>query len=276
MSKTSGYTFPSGACDCHCHVFGPTARFPFADTRSYTPDEAPYEAVAALHRQLGIARAVVVQAACHGTDNAAMLAAIAHRPRTLRGIALLDLGRIDERQLRELHASGIRGIRFNYQGRAEDPPARSVRAAMEQIASFGWHALLHCRTGMLSTLTELIERAPLPIVIDHFGQIEAGNGTRDPDRRRLLQLAQREHVWIKISGADRIDMPPFTKATALAQRLLTQDPRRILWGSDFPHPNPRNRVTDAELTALIPLMMPDPTLQRRVLVENPTRLYDFS
>jgi predicted TIM-barrel fold metal-dependent hydrolase len=268
------YTLPAAACDSHCHVFGPAARFPYAQERSYTPKDAPKEALSALHERLGLDRAVIVQASCHGTDNRAMLDAIAAAPVHRRGIAMVA-GDITERQLDALHYGGVRGVRFNFVrhlGGMRD--MRAMHRVVAMAAPRGWHAVLHMDASDIGELTPMMRALPVPFIIDHMGRVDARLGPEQPPLRALLDLARLENCWIKVSGAERISDPPFEAAVPIAARIVEACPDRVLWGTDFPHPNLKIAVDEADLVDLIPAFAPAED-SRRLLVDNPARLYGF-
>jgi 2-pyrone-4,6-dicarboxylate lactonase len=269
------YELPPGACDAHCHVFGPGKRFPYAPDRRYTPPDAPKEALAALHAHLGVARTVIVQASCHGTDNSAMLDAIAAAPARTRGIAIVD-HTFDERQLRELDAGGVRGVRFNFVRHLGGAPDMDVfRRVLDRIKPLGWHVVLHLDAPDIVPLSPMIRALPVPFVIDHMGRVDARLGPDQPALSALLELAKLETCWIKVSGSERIADPPFDAAIPVAARIATAIPERVLWGTDFPHPNLKIDVDEADLLDLIPKFAPTEDAQRRLLVDNPARLYGF-
>jgi 2-pyrone-4,6-dicarboxylate lactonase len=265
---------PDGACDAHCHVFGPAVRFPYAPERRYTPDDAPKEALAALHARLGLSRAVIVQASCHGTDNRAMLDCIATDPRRFRGVAIVDDG-FGEAELRTLHEGGVRGVRFNFVKHLGGAPDMAVfRRGVDRIRPLGWHVVLHLDAPDIAALAPMVAALPVPAVIDHMGRCPAADGVEQPAFRALLELARRDHVWVKVSGIERIAEPPFRAGLPLARALMQAIPRRVLWGTDFPHPNLKHAVDEADLVDLLPDYGDGAALQA-LLVDNPARLYGF-
>ena len=270
------FTLPRGATDAHCHVFGPATKFPYAPSRRYTPEDAPKEMLAALHAHLGIARVVIVQASCHGTDNAAMLDAIADAPARFRGVAIVDDGFRDADYDR-LHEGGVRGVRFNFVRHLGGAPDMAVfRRVMDRIKGRGWHVVLHLDAPDIVPLSDMIAKLPLPFVIDHMGRVPAAGGLDQPGLRALLELARRDTCWIKVSGAERISMPPYEGAIPIARAIVEAAPERVLWGTDFPHPNATHEADEADLVDLIPQYAPEPLAQRRLLVDNPARLYGFA
>lgn len=277
-TRKPDFTPPPGACDAHCHIFGPGDRYPYAPGRSYTPPDAPLEAFKALQATLGLERAVLVNASCHGVDNTVILDAIAQSNGQYRGVANVN-DSFTEEDFRKLDAGGIRGVRFNFVKHLGGAPDMTVfHAVVDRIKPLGWHVVLHFDAADLLEFESLLESLPVPFVIDHMGRVPTGDGLDQAPFRLLLDAAQRENCWVKICGAERISTqgPPFTDAVPFAQALLEVSQDRILWGTDWPHPNiKRHMPNDGDLVDLIPKFMPDETLQRKVLVENPDRLYRF-
>jgi len=269
------FVLPRGACDAHCHVFGPAARFPYAANRRDTPPDAPAEKLAALHRHLGIARAVLVQASAHGSDNSAMLDAISRDPANLRGVAMVDAA-VSDVELEKLHGGGVRAVRFNFVrhlGGAPDPA--TVQRMAQRIAPLGWHLVLHLDAEDLLEHESFLQALELPFVIDHMGRVAAGEGLAQPPFKRLLGLLENGLAWVKVSGADRVStaLGDFTDALPFAAALVAAAPDRVLWGTDWPHPNVRQMPDDGRLVDLIPGFARDETLRAKLLVDNPTRLY---
>jgi 2-pyrone-4,6-dicarboxylate lactonase len=273
--RKPSFRLPPGACDAHCHVFGPASVFPYAPNRRYTPEDAPKEELAALHRHLGIERTVIVQANCHGADNRVVLDAIAADPENTRGVAVVNGGFTDA-DYRMLHDGGIRGVRFNFVKHLGGAPDVAVfRRVLDTIKPLGWHVVLHLDAPDIVPLSEMIRGLTLPFVIDHMGRVPSAAGIDQPPFRALLELAPIGHCWIKVSGAERISMPPYAGAVPFAKALVEAIPDRVLWGTDYPHPNPTHEADEADLVDLIPRFVPDAAAQRRLLVENPARLYGF-
>jgi predicted TIM-barrel fold metal-dependent hydrolase len=269
------YALPPGACDSHCHIFGPGDKFPYAPERRYTPPDAPKEKLRALHEHLGIARAVLVQASCHGADNRAMLDGIAWSKGAWRGVAMVG-PEVSERELETLDAGGVRAVRFNFVrhlGGAPDPAVFERTIAM--IRPLGWHVVLHFDAEDIETYSGHLRRIPVPFVIDHMGRVQAGHGVAQQPFRMLLELMKNELAWVKVSGAERVSTAgkPFHDAVPFAAALIEAAPDRVLWGTDFPHPNVTQMPNDGELVDLFPLFCSDRALQLKVLVDNPTRLY---
>jgi 2-pyrone-4,6-dicarboxylate lactonase len=270
------FALPTGACDAHCHVFGPGNVFPYAPERRYTPADAPKEMLAALHAHLGLSRAVIVQASCHGSDNRAMLDAIAAAPDHLRGVAIVD-DTFDARALQQLHEGGVRGVRFNFVKHLGGAPDLAVmQRVLARVAPLGWHVVLHLDAVDIPALSPLIHGLTLPFVIDHMGRVPAADGVGQPAFKALLELAKMPNCWIKVSGSERIAAPPFTDAVPIAAALMAVLPDRTLWGTDFPHPNLKVDVDEADLVDLVPKFAVTLAQQQALLVDNPARLYGFS
>ena len=276
--KKPCFQLPPVSCDAHCHVFGPAAIFPYSPRRRYTPPDAPKESLMALHRFLGIERAVIVQASCHGSDNRAMLDAIAASGGRYRGVAIVDES-VTDRDFRDLHLGGVRGVRFNFVKHLGGmPDLHLFRSVLPRLKAMGWHLILHLDAADIVELSEMLATLPVPFVIDHMGRVKAGDGLEQPPFRALLKLMRREHAWVKVCGSERVSSagPPFHDAVPFAQVLIAAAPDRVLWGTDWPHPNIACHMpNDGDLVDLVPLIAPDAAMRQKLLVENPARLYDF-
>jgi predicted TIM-barrel fold metal-dependent hydrolase len=273
--RKPNFKLPPGATDAHCHVFGPGAVFPYAPNRRYTPEDAPKEMLRALHDYLGISRAVIVQASCHGKDNAAMLDCIASDPKRYRGVAIVDDSFTDA-DYEKLDRGGVRGVRFNFVKHLGGAPDMAVfNRVIDRVKGRGWHVVLHIDAPDLIPLSDMIRKLPLPFVIDHMGRVPAKDGIEQPPLKALIELSRLENCWIKVCGSERIDFPPYAKAVPIAHALVEAAPTRTLWGTDFPHPNATHEADEGELVDLVPKFAPDPLAQQRVLVDNPARLYGF-
>ena len=274
---TPTLVLPPGACDAHCHVFGPAAKFPYAADRSYTPPDAPVENLRRLHAKLGVSRAVIVHASCHGTEMEVTLDAIASSEGRYRGVACVE-DSVTDRQLERLHTGGIRGIRFNFVKHLGGVPDLGVfYRLLARIKPLGWHVVLHFDADDIVSQGELLGRIDVPFIIDHMGRVKAADGLQQPPFQSLLALYRTNPLaWIKVCGAERVSIGkrPFLDAVPFAQALIAEDASRILWGTDWPHPNiTKDMPNDGELVNLFAKICPDPALQRRILVENPTRMY---
>jgi predicted TIM-barrel fold metal-dependent hydrolase len=269
------FKLPPGTCDAHCHVFGPASRFPYAENRRYTPPDAPAEKLAALHRHLGISRAVLVQASVHGTDNRAMLDAIGRDPENLRGVAMVDAS-ISDDELALLDAGGVRAVRYNFVRHLGGAPDYAViREMARRIAPFGWHLVLHLDAQDLVEHEAFLRALELPYVIDHMGRVVASEGIAQPPFQRLLALMRVSQAWAKVSGAERVSstLGDFADAIAFARELIACAPDRVLWGTDWPHPNVRTMPDDGDLVDLVPRFAPDEATRVKLLVDNPSKLY---
>lgn len=278
-TRTPAYRAPASACDAHCHIFGPGDVYPYAPDRSYTPPDAPLARFQELQATLGLERAVLVNASCHGTDNTVILDAIAQSEGKYRGVANVGAS-ITDAELERLDEGGIRGIRFNFVKHLGGTPDLGVfEKLVARIKPLGWHVVLHFDAADLVEFDGLLRELPVPFVIDHMGRVPTKDGLDQRPFKILLETARMENCWVKICGAERISStgPPFTDAVPFAQAILEVAPDRTLWGTDWPHPNIKKHMpNDGDLVDLIPLFMPDAALQRKVLVDNPHRLYRFT
>jgi predicted TIM-barrel fold metal-dependent hydrolase len=266
---------PPLACDAHCHIYGPANKFPYAAGTKYLPPDASFEQMRALHAHLGIERAVIVQPNPHGTDNRATLDAIARSNGSYRGVAVVE-EQITDAGLESLHRGGIRGIRFNFVRHLGGAPELPVfERLVERVKPLGWHVVLHFDAQDVPVYSELIRRMPVPFVIDHMARVQAANGLKQQPFQSLLELMENPLAWVKVSGAERVSSegPPFHDAIPFAQALMEAAPDRVLWGTDWPHPNVKWVPNDGELVDLFALFCGDDALRRKVLVDNPARLY---
>ncbi len=277
-TRTPEFELPLGACDAHCHVFGPANVFSFADTRKYTPPDAPKEKLERLHDTLGIGRAVIVQASCHGTDNSAMLDAIASNQDRYRGVCNAAESFTGE-YFEKLHAGGVRGVRFNFvKHLGGAPDLDKLRNIISRMKHLPWHVELHFDARDLLEYEAVIDSIPLPVVIDHMGRTPVADGVEQmPFQSLLRKLRVSDDLWVKLSGAERISAagPPFVDAAPFGAACVEAAPDRCIWGTDWPHPNVKTMPNDGDLVDLLPMMIPDPGLQRKVLVDNPARLFGF-
>jgi 2-pyrone-4,6-dicarboxylate lactonase len=276
--RTPAFKLPKGTVDTHCHVFGPVSRFPYSPDRPYTPPEAPYETLRALDTRLGIDRAVLVNATVYGRDNAVILDAIARSNGACRGIGNVD-DKFSDKELEALDKGGLDGCRFTFLSRLGGMPDMAVfDRVVERIAPLGWHVDLYVEAKALDAFTPKLRKLPVSYVIDHMGVVDASQGLDQPGFVALLGLlATDDKCWVKITGPERISATgaPFRDAVPFAQKLIATAPDRVIWGTDWPHPNVRVMPNDGDLVDLVPLYAPDPILQRKLLVENPGRLFRF-
>ncbi|NBH09988.1 amidohydrolase family protein [Amycolatopsis sp. SID8362] len=282
--STPDFTLPPGAVDAHCHVFGPQAEFPFAPERKYTPCDASKDQLFALRDHLGVSRNVVVQATCHGADNSAMLDAVRAAGGRARGVATVrpDIG---DAELRELDAAGVRGVRFNFVKRLVDAaPTEDLAAIAKKIAPLGWHVVLYFEAADLPELEGFFRTLPVPLVIDHMGRPDVTKPVSGPEFGRFLDFAGRDDVWVKVSCPERLTVtgPPaldgerhaYTDVVPFARRVVAEFPDRVLWGTDWPHPNLKSHMPDDGLLVdHVPLIAETAQAQRKLLVDNPMRLY---
>ncbi|MDA0797230.1 MAG: amidohydrolase family protein [Chloroflexi bacterium] len=266
---------PEGACDSHCHIFGPGNIFPYHPNRSYTPPDAGKETLKALHDHLGISRAVIVHASCHGTFMDATLDAIASSNGNYRGTAMVEKD-VSGAELRRLHEGGIRAVRFNFVKHLESvPDPEEVRRMADRVKEMGWHLVVHLDAVDIDELSPLLLDLPVPFLIDHMARVKASEGIDQPAFKTLLDLMGHDNAWVKICGGERVSSQdaPFHDAIPFAQALIAAAPTRVLWGTDFPHPNVRIMPNDGELVNLFGEYTSDPAVQKKILVENPSTLY---
>ncbi len=271
------FTPPPGAVDAHCHVFGPMADFPFSAKAKYLPEDAGPEKLFALRDRLGFSRNVIVQASCHGTDNAATLNAIARSNGKARGVAVVDPA-ITDAELEALHAGGIRGVRFNFLKRlVDDAPKDKFLEVARRIQPLGWHVVVYFEADILAELRPFLDAIPTLLVVDHMGRPDVAQGAHGPDMQAFRALLDsRDTVWTKVTCPDRLDAkgPPWDDFAAAVAPLVADYPDRVLWGTDWPHPNMQDAIPDdGALVDMIPRIAPTAELQHKLLVANPVRLY---
>jgi predicted TIM-barrel fold metal-dependent hydrolase len=276
--RTPAILLPPGSCDSHCHVFGPGEVFPYAPDRTFTPVDVPRRQVAGLHRFLGLSRAVIVQSSCNGGDHAVLLDALAAGGGDLRGVALLA-ETTPATEIAKLHDAGVRGLRLNFLPHLRRPAGPDeVATVLAKVADYGWHAEIHVAgTGVIEH-GGLIRGIAAPVVIDHLGRVDIAEGLDSPSVRALRALLDTGKVWVKVSGVDRVSKigPPYTDAVALAALLVEHAPERVLWGTDFPHPNiAGDAPDDGLLTDLLADIAPRRDHLERLLVSNPAAFFDF-
>ena len=275
--KRPDYRAPEGAVDAHCHVFGPRAVFPFAPERKYTPVDAPKEKLFELRDFLGLSRNVIVQATCHGKDNRALVDALVNSRGRARGVAIVG-DDVSEGELDRLDEAGVRGVRFNFLRRLVDAvPRDAFRRIADRVAGRGWHVVVYFESQDLAELRPFLRELPGPVVIDHMGRPDVGAGTGSAGFRQLLDfLSETPEMWVKVSCPERLTVsgPPYDDVVPFARTLVERFPDRVLWGTDWPHPNMKSHMPDdGELVDLIPRIAPTEDLRHRLLVKNPMRLY---
>lgn len=275
--STPTMALPAGACDTHVHVFGPAARFPFADGRNFTPADAPRETLFALHRRLGIDRCVIVQSAVHGLDNRAVEDAIAAGGGRYLGVALVPLSVADD-ELARLAAAGFRGVRFNFMRHlAPAASPEEIVAFTRRLAPLGLHLQVHFESSLIHALAGPLARSAVPVVVDHMGRVDAGLGAAHEDFAALRALLRNPLFRVKVSGIDRISRAPdYADGIALARLLVDEFADRCLWGTDWPHPNHTHVPDDGRLVDALARIAPEPAVREQLLVTNPLRFYRFA
>jgi predicted TIM-barrel fold metal-dependent hydrolase len=270
------------ACDSHFHIFGPTSRFPYSSERAYTPAEAPLERLLALHARLGFERGVVIQGNGHGTDNSALLDALQREGRRLRGVAIVKDTTTRE-EIRRMADAGVRALRFHIAPRQPGRFSGLGLDAFEKLAAgmaeCGMHVQFFMDARELPGVMQRLKDWRSPVVLDHFGSTKAAEGIAAPGFELLRRYLGEGRIWVKLSGAYRASdrYPDYEDARPLHQTLVKTNPDQLLWGSDWPHPRLEKDMPDTgHLLDLFNAWTPDPTLRRKILVENPARLYGFS
>jgi 2-pyrone-4,6-dicarboxylate lactonase len=271
------FVVPAGAVDAHCHVFGPGDTFPFAPERKYTPCDASREQLFALRDFLGFERNVVVQATCHGADNAALLDVLEHSNDRARGVVTVKPD-VAIAELERMHELGVRGVRFNYVKRLVDPkPDDYYRSIVEKIAPLGWHVVLYFEPTDLAEKREFFTSLGVPIVVDHMGRPDVGKPVDGPEFAAYLDFARTSDVWTKVSCPDRLSAsgaPAYADVVPFARTVVDEFPDRVLWGTDWPHPNMKKEMPDdGILVDYMPSIATTAALQEKLLVTNPTTLY---
>jgi 2-pyrone-4,6-dicarboxylate lactonase len=279
------FKLPEGAVDTHCHVFGPGAEFPFAPERKYTPCDASKAQLFGLRDHLGFARNVIVQATCHGADNSAVVDALHAAKGKARGIATVKRS-VSDAELQALHASGVRGVRFNFVKRLVDfTPKDELMEIAGRIAKLGWHVVIYFEAVDLPELIDFFTALPTTVVVDHMGRPDVTKGADGPEFNRFVNFMEHhKNVWSKVSCPERLSVsgPPalngeqaaYRDVVPFARRLVETFPDRVLWGTDWPHPNLKGHMPDDGLLVdFIPHIATTPERQQRLLVGNPMRLY---
>ena len=285
------FDVPAGACDCHTHIHGDPARFPFFAGRTYTPEMALPEEMAALHQALHIQRVVIVTPSVYGTDNAATLYGMQARGANARGVAVID-EQTPESAMDSMGQAGVRGIRLNLStARITDPAVarQQFQTAVERVKSRNWHVQLNTNLAIIMALKDLVASSPVPVVFDHFGGAKAALGPQQPGFADLVDLVRSGKAYVKITGGYRASTiaPDYPDVVPLAQTLIAANPDRIVWGTDRPHPTgtppggkatdvtPLLQIDDGRLFNQLPVWTPDPAIRQKILVDNPVQLYGF-
>ena len=279
------FKLPAGAVDAHCHVFGPGDQFPYAPERKYTPCDASKDQLFALRDHLGFDKNVIVQATCHGSDNRALVDALRASNNKARGVATVNPN-VTDAELQAMHAAGVRGTRFNFVKRLADFTPREVLLEIaKRIAPLGWHVVVYFEAQDLPELVDFFTSLPTIVVVDHMGRPDVSKPVDGPEFELFVKL-MREHanVWSKVSCPERLSVTgpkalhgeqnAYVDVVPFARRLVREFPDRVLWGTDWPHPNLKDHMPDDGLLVdFIPHIAPTAELQRKLLVDNPNRLY---
>lgn len=269
---------PPGAVDAHCHVFGPGDVFPYAPERKYTPCDAPKEKLWELRDYLGFERNVIVQATCHGADNRALVDALKASNGRARGVATVKQDVTDE-ELKALDAAGVRGVRFNFVKRLVDTtPREALLSIAERIKPLGWHIVIYFEAQELPELYEFFTSLPTTVVVDHMGRPDVTQPVDGPEFELFIRLLrENRNFWSKVSCPERLSKTgpdAYQDVVPFARRVVETFPDRVLWGTDWPHPNMKSHMPDdGKLVDFIPNIAPTPELQRKLLVDNPMALY---
>jgi 2-pyrone-4,6-dicarboxylate lactonase len=272
------FQLPANAVDAHCHVFGPGSTFPYAPQRKYTPCDAPKEKLWALRDFLGFGRNVIVQATCHGHDNRALCDAIASSGGRAKGVASVAAN-VADAELAALSQSGVLGARFNFVKRLADArPDHEYEALAARLAQLGWHVVIYFEAADLPARFEFFSRLPVTLVVDHIGRPDVSKDPDGPEFALFLRfMRENSNVWCKVTCPERLTLsgpPDYTDVIPFARRVVEEFPDRVLWGTDWPHPNMKSHVPDDGLLVdFIPRIAPTPQLQQKLLVDNPLRLY---
>jgi len=291
-STPVNFDIPEHACDCHTHIHGDVEKFPFFAGRVYTPEPASPEEMSALHKALHMERVVIVTPSVYGTDNSSSQYGMMARGATARGVAVID-DKTPESNLDTMHKVGFRGIRLNLAtGGVNDPNVGRPRftAAVERMKARGWHVQLYTSLPMITAIKDLVLAAPVPVVFDHFGGAQAALGVEQPGFSDLVEVVKAGKAYVKISGAYRSSKqaPEYADCVPLAKALIEANPDRIVWGTDWPHPDsvtppgrqvtevtPLFQIDDGKLLNQLPVWAPDAAVRKKILADNPARLYGF-
>lgn len=277
-TRTPRFKAPALTCDTHCHIFGPDRLYPYAPDRTYTPPDAPLEKFRELHGKIGVERAVIVNASCHGLDNRVVTDAIAQSNGRYKGIANID-DSVSDKELEKLNEQGIKGCRFTFLkrlGGVKDMAA--FHRIVARIKPLGWHVDIYLDHETVEEFTPLLKNLPIPYVIDHMGTVLAAKGVDQDNFKHLINLVRSdEKCWVKLTGFERATATgaPFHDAIPFAVKLVDAAPERMLWGTDWPHPNVKHMPNDGDLMDLVPLFAKGSDVQRQILVDNPARLFGF-
>jgi 2-pyrone-4,6-dicarboxylate lactonase len=262
---------PPLACDCHIHVFGPFARYPLDAARKYTPEQATLEDYLRTASTLGTGRVVLVQPSVYGVDNACQRDAMLELDQRARGVAVID-DSISDEALGKLHGCGFVGARLNFMRAGE---LESLERIAGRVQAYGWHVQLHLPSSMIPQIAERLLKLPTDFVIDHFGRMDAWQGVVQPAFQALLRLVDSGRCWVKLSAPYRMDGAPYNKVAPFARELVKRNPERMVWGTDWPHPDVAVAPEDPGLLQTMFDWVPDAATRHRILVDNPAKLYRF-
>ena len=270
------FVLPPNSCDAHCHIFGPSNKFPYLQERSWTPVDAGKEDLFALHDFLGIQRCVIVQTALHGFDNSVVVDAMQARRGSYLGVALASAKTTSE-TIAEMDRQGFRAIRFNFMAHLKNSDSiEDILALTKRMEPFGWHLQVHFSSDLVHSLTPLLKQSAVPVVVDHIGRVDASLGADHADFQGLLKLLDDPLFYVKVSGVDRISRNhPYDDGVSLAKILVDEFTDRCVWGTDWPHPNHHHIPDDGNLVDLIPRIATTPEKVNKLMVMNPEKLYRF-
>jgi 2-pyrone-4,6-dicarboxylate lactonase len=270
------FVLPPNSCDAHCHIFGPSNKFPYLQERSWTPVDAGKEDLFALHDFLGIQRCVIVQTALHGFDNSVVVDAMQARRGSYLGVALASAKTTSE-TIAEMDHQGFRAIRFNFMAHLKNSDSiEDILALTKRMEPFGWHLQVHFSSDLVHSLTPLLKQSAVPVVVDHIGRVDASLGADHADFQGLLKLLDDPLFYVKVSGVDRISRNhPYDDGVSLAKILVDEFTDRCVWGTDWPHPNHHHIPDDGNLVDLIPRIATTPEKVNKLMVMNPEKLYRF-
>lgn len=271
------FKVPAGAVDAHCHVFGPADKFPYASERKYTPCDAPKEKLFELRDYLGFERNVIVQASCHGKDNRALVDALKASNDLARGVAIVNPDISDE-ELKEMDEAGVRAVRFNFVKRLVDATPKEVFLGVaEKIKKLGWHIVVYFEAPDLEELIPFLKQLPGIVVVDHMGRPDVTKGVDHEDFQRFVTLMEEnKNIWVKVSCPERLSVqgPTYEDVVPFARTLVEKFTDRVLWGTDWPHPNMKSHTPDeGVLVDVIPKIAVTQEQQKALLIDNPMRLY---
>jgi len=274
--KKPDFIVPENAVDAHCHVFGPGDQFPYAPERKYTPSDASKKQLFALRDHLGFSRNVIVQASCHGKDNSALIDALQNSNGLARGVAVVSPDITDD-ELSGMHEAGVRGVRFNFLKRLVDPAPKPVYTKLaNRVAELGWHVVVYFEEADRVELAPFLQTLPTDVVIDHMGRPNIQAGIESAEFNAFLNMVDNEKFWVKVGCPERLTIagPPYDDVAPFARTIVERIPDRVLWGTDWPHPNMKSHLPDdGLLVERIPVIAPTKELQEKLLVKNPILLY---